>query len=185
MALLGGRKYSVMIEATDISVSQVMALVVRVYDSQVLKTQDLLLDVVKPQSGTAEGLFKVMMASLEEAGIDSHGIIGLGADNGSTMMGTTGGVRALLEEVTPGLFVMGCICHSLALCTGHAAVRHLPTWLEMLVKDIADYLSRSPKRRDALALLQEAVSAPCHQIPRPKSSHYEVALSWRRPPATH
>ena len=76
------------------------------------------------------------MESLEAAGVDKHGIIGLGADNCSTMMGTTGGVRALMEDVVPNLFVMGCVCHSLVLVTGHAA-RCLPSWLEMMVKDVA------------------------------------------------
>ena len=164
--LLKGRKYSVMIdESTDISVSQVMALVIRVYEPNEMKTLDLLLDLVEPRGGTAQGLFDAMMESLEMSGVDRDGIIGLGADNCSTMMGASGGVRALLEEVRPGLFVMGCVCHSLALCTGHAA-RCLPSWLEMFVKDIASYLSRSPKRRDALALVQEAVNAPCHKYLR-------------------
>ena len=165
-ALLRDRKFSLMIdESTDQSVKQVMALVVRVFDPESKKTQDLLLDLVEPRDGTARGLFDSMMEALEAAGVDKTGIIGLGADNCSTMMGANGGVRALLQDVVPGLFVMGCVCHSLALCTGHAA-RCLPSWLEMLVKDIASYMSRSPKRRDALSLVQEAVNAPCHQIPK-------------------
>ena len=165
-SILKDRKFSVLIdESTDVSVAQVLALVVRVYDPLNRKTQDLLLDLVEPHGGTAQGLFQAVMDALKAAGVDQNNIIGLGADNCSTMMGANGGLRALLEEVVPGLFVMGCVCHSLALCSGHAA-RCLPSWLEMLVKDIASYLSRSPKRRDALALIQEAVNAPCHQIPK-------------------
>ncbi|XP_037073176.1 uncharacterized protein LOC119094205 [Pollicipes pollicipes] len=63
-------------------------------------------------------------------------------------MGASGGVRALLEEVVSGPFVMGCVCHSLALCTGHSVnwVKMAQTnWLK--VATIGSILERQLVRR--------------------------------------
>ena len=170
--LCKNRKYSIMIdESTDVSVRRVMALVVRLYVKDDMATRDFMLDLVEPFDGTARGLFDAMMKSLEAAGMDTKSIIGSGADNCSTMMGGNAGFQKLLKDVVPDVFVMGCSCHSLALCAGHAA-RCLPDWLETLIKDIASYLSRSPKRQETLSLLQKAVKAPCHSIPKVAMTHW-------------
>jgi len=60
------------------------------------------------------------------------------------MMGANKGLQKLLKDDVPSVFIMGCVCHSFALCASHA-VSVLPTYLESFIKDLTSYFSRSAK----------------------------------------
>lgn len=47
-------------------------------------------------------------------------MIGYAADNAAVMMGNIGGLKR--KRTVPNLFVMGCICHSLRLCSSNACL---------------------------------------------------------------
>ena len=80
-------------------------------------------------------------------------------------MGIKNGFQKLLRDDVPNVFIMGCVCHSFALCASHA-VTVLPSFLEAFLKDLTSYFSRNSKRKNDFQLIQEAVSAPKHQIPK-------------------
>ncbi|XP_033122102.1 SCAN domain-containing protein 3-like [Anneissia japonica] len=90
-------------------------------------------------------------------------IVGFASDNCATMMGVNSGFQARLKEDVPGVFILGCVCHSFALCANHAS-NHLPSWLEAFVKDVCCYFSRSSKRQHQFSLIQDVVNAPHHKI---------------------
>ena len=102
---------------------------------------------------------------LRERNIPLDNIIGFGSDNYSSMMGANGGFQKLLKDDVPSVFVMGCVCHSFALCASQA-VGVLPSYLKTFLKDITSYFSRSAKRQRDFSLIQEAANTTKHKIPK-------------------
>ena len=121
------------------------------------------LGAIEVEDATAAGLYNGTKSLLNHHGIPMNNIIGLAVDNCSTMMGSKNGFQARMKQDIPGLFVMGCICHSIALCASHAS-KCLPSWLENLLSDIGTYFSRSAKRTRELQLIMDALSNPRHTI---------------------
>ena len=131
-------------ESTDVSVSQVLAVVVRCIQDNEMK--DSLLDIVEVESGSAETLYAAVKGLLAAKNIPMQNIIGFAADNCATMMGKNSGFQKLLKSDVPSVFVIGCVCHSFALCASHAS-HTLPSWLESFIKDVCRYFSRSETER--------------------------------------
>ncbi|XP_046855931.1 protein ZBED8-like [Xenia sp. Carnegie-2017] len=148
-------------ESTDISVSQILAVVVRFYHER--KVIDALLTALEVENGTADGLYAAVKNFFQERAIPLSNVVGFAGDNCSTMMGKNGGFQALLKKDVPGVFVFGCICHSFALCAHYASCR-LPSWLEAFVKDVCCYFSRSSQRQHQFRLIQDIVEAPRHKV---------------------
>jgi hypothetical protein len=118
--------------------------------------RDELLAVVEVDDGTAAGLHASVKSILKDRGIPLENIIGFGAHNCSTMMGRNSGFSTLLIDDCPNVFIMGCVCHSFALCS-NAAAKLLPSWLESLLRDIGSYFSKSAKRTREFKLIQDVV----------------------------
>lgn len=158
--------FSVLIdESTDISVTQILAIVVRFFDLQKLDVVDVLFDTVSVENGTAEGLYDALKSRLKEKNVPLGNIVGFGSDNCSTMMGVKSGFQTLIKSDIPSIFVMGCVCHSFALCSSHA-VKVLPSFLEAFLKDLTSYFARSSKRLNDFKLIQDASNSPQHKIPK-------------------
>ena len=121
-------------ESTDISVTQILAVVVRFFDNKKLDVVDALLDTIIVENGSAQGLYHAITALLQEKNIPFSNIVGFGSDNCSTMLGTKSGFQTLLKKDVPGIFVMGCVCHSFSLCSSHA-VKVLPAIFRILSKE--------------------------------------------------
>lgn len=156
--------FSLMIdESTDVSVSQILAVMVRYYDKNKWKVTDALLDILEVEDASAEGLYKVVKKLFQSKDIPLTNIIGFASDNCSTMMGSRSGFQARLKGDVPSVFILGCVCHSFALCASHAC-SHLPSFLEAFLKDICCYFSRSSKRQHQFKLIQEVVQSPKHKI---------------------
>src|SRR5277367_672053 len=79
------------------------------------------------------------------------------------MMGTASGFQAQLKKEIPHVFVLGCVCHSFALCS-NAASNRLPSWLEGFIKNVCFYFSRSSKRNHQFQLIQDIVQAQKHKV---------------------
>lgn len=90
-------------------------------------------------------------------------MIGFASDNASVMVGNKGGVRKLLQKDIPNLYVIGCISHSLHLCSS-AAARKLPANIENLARNIYLFFAHSTKRQLEFKELQELFSTKTHKI---------------------
>ncbi|KAK3888410.1 hypothetical protein Pcinc_007538 [Petrolisthes cinctipes] len=157
-------KFSLLIdESTDVSVSQNLAVVVRFFDSKKTKVTDALLDIVEVDDGSAHCLYQAVKRLLEEKKIPLCNIIAFASDNCSTMLGSISGFQALLKKDVPAVCVLGCICHSFALCASHACAQ-LPSYLEQFLRDICCYFSRSSKRLHQFKLIQDIVHTPKHRM---------------------
>lgn len=69
------------------------------------------------------------------------------------MMGKRNGVFAIFKEELPHIFWMGCICHSIDLCSSDAADVLLST-IEQFVHDVYNYFAHSAKRKNKYAQYQ-------------------------------
>lgn len=136
--------YSLIIdETTDISTAKCLAIVARFYRGE--KIQDNFLGLIEIQELTAQALFDSVCGFLTKNNIPVQKMIGFAADNASVMSGNRAGVAKKFEELLPDIFILGCVCHSLALCSS-AACAKLPSSVESLARDIISYFSRSSKR---------------------------------------
>ena len=133
----------------------------RYFDEDKCKVTDSSLGMSKVENATAEGLY--VKDLFHENDIPLSNIIGFASDNCSTMLGANKGVQALLTKDVPSVFVMGCVCHSLALCCSEAC-KHLPAWLESFVKDVCCYFACSSKRQHDFQMIQDVVHVPKHRI---------------------
>ncbi|KAJ8023368.1 SCAN domain-containing protein 3 [Holothuria leucospilota] len=150
-------------ESTDVSVSQVLAVMVRYFDADKGSVADVLLDATEVNDASAAGLYKAVKTLLEENEIPMSNIIGFAADNCSTMMGKHSGFQALLKKEVPHAFIIGCVCHSFALCAHHASL-NLPSWLEGFLKDVCNYFARSSKRQNDFRAIQDMLDQENHKM---------------------
>ncbi|BFZ21019.1 hypothetical protein BsWGS_24058 [Bradybaena similaris] len=157
-------KFSVIIdESTDISVSQVLAVMVRYYDETTCQVVDALLDCIEVEDASGEGLYISFKQLLKDKHIPQSNILGFASDNCSTMTGKYSGFQAYLRKDILSVFVLGCVCHSLALCANYAS-KSLPSWLEMFLKNVCCYFTRSSKRLHSFQLIQDFVKVPDHRM---------------------
>lgn len=83
------------------------------------------LTVVRPQSVTARGLFKVLESVLQDLGIPEvsakhcNKLVGIGTDGASTNIAANG-LKGLVEECLPWMFWMWCLAHRLELAVKDA-----------------------------------------------------------------
>lgn len=162
--LLQTNKYAILVdESTDISTTKQLAIVVRVLNFKKRTVDDKFLQLLDVEDSSAEGLFQLLNKFFETNGIPFSNMLGFAADNASVMMGEMGGLKAKLLQKVPDLFVIGCICHSLHLCSS-AACKKLPKAVEELCRDIHVYINHSPKRLIKFQEFQEFVDVVSHRI---------------------
>ena len=93
-------------------------------------------------------------------------MVGFAADGASTMFSDGPNcVSERLKKVIPNLYVMKCLCHSLALAVSYAA-KVLPEDLHSLLHDIYRYLKYSSKRQQNLQKFQALFDLSEHKILR-------------------
>lgn len=162
--ILKANKYSIMVdESTDVSTTKLLAIVVRVVNKEKGTVDDRFLQLLDVEDSSAEGLFQLLSNFFEANGIPFANMIGFAADNASVMMGSMGDLKAKLLNEVPHLFVIGCICHSLHLCSSAACLK-LPKSVEELCRDIHSYINHSPKRLLKFQEFQQFVRADSHRI---------------------
>lgn len=138
--ILRKNKFSLIIdETTDISTKKCLALVVRYFDNKERKVRDRFLAMLELSNFDAKSIHGTIVDFFDKNEIPLENLIGFASDNASVMTGSTGGVRTIFKKSNPYLFVMGCICHSLHLCSS-AAVKCLPSYLEQMKKMFTHFL---------------------------------------------
>lgn len=165
-------KFSLIIdETTDISASKSLVMVVRFYNTTAERVCDRFLSLVKIENATASGIFDSISKVFDENKIPRKNLFGFAADNAATMMGHKAGVQQKLLEFNPTLYVFGCSCHTLDLCSS-AACAKLPNSVEELTRDIYSYFSHSCKRIDSFKEYQLFTETQPHRILRPSQTRW-------------
>lgn len=162
--ILNNCKFAIIVdETTDISTEKCLAILVRYVDRQKLKIEDKLLTFVNVTNSTATGIATEIIETLGLLKINIKNLIGFGADNAAVMMGNEGGVRAKLQTYVPEIFVLGCVCHSIALCASYAAEK-LPGWLEEFIRDVYNYIYNSSKKLHKFIEIQDMLNLKPHKL---------------------
>ncbi|XP_066969329.1 protein FAM200C-like [Macrobrachium rosenbergii] len=157
-------RYSIIVdESTDVSTTKQLAIVVRVVNTEKCTVEDKFLQLLDVEDSSAEGLFQLLSTFFYENNIPFSNMLGFAADNASVMMGNMGGLKTKLQGKVPHLFVIGCICHSLHLCSSAACLK-LPKAVEDLCKDIHNFINHSPKRLVKFKEFQEFVRVDFHRL---------------------
>ncbi|KAK0066446.1 hypothetical protein Bpfe_003878 [Biomphalaria pfeifferi] len=134
------QKFSIMIdENIDMSVGNLIAVVVRFFDIQKLDIVDVLFDTISPDNGTSEDIYNAVKMLFLNKNIPLENIIGFGSDN------CLNGVYSLLKAEVPTVFGIGCDCHSFSLCFNYA-IKMLPSYFETFLHDIATYFVNKGKQ---------------------------------------
>lgn len=149
-------------ESNDCTVSKNLSIVVRTFDE---KCRDRFLSLESISDPSAKGIVEKILEVLETNKISLKNLIGFTADNCNVMMGQINGVQARLKKLVPNLFVNGCICHILNLCSSSAYLC-LPKDVEKFMKEISYYFCNSSSRKEELNTFQEYFGADVHTILR-------------------
>ena len=131
--------YSVVLdESTDLSTVKQLGLVVEYLDTQlgISQTRYLkLVDLTPAVHTTADVIVNVVTRYLETTASPPPGIAktaGSTCDGASVMLGRENGVMAQLKAKIPGLIVMHCSAHRLALAASDSA--HITPWFNCFEK---------------------------------------------------
>lgn len=118
-------------------------------------TIDNIFDLIELSDATAEVLFDKIIHSFKKNNTEfEKNMIGFASDGANVMMGNNNSVMSRLRTLIPDLFIFKCICHSFHLCASTACEK-LPVYIEVIVRDIHNYLNTSPKRTKAFMEFQK------------------------------
>ncbi|XP_058827037.1 uncharacterized protein LOC131687020 [Topomyia yanbarensis] len=135
-------------ESTDLAAKKSLALIVRTFFWRKAKlvVADCFYDLIQVIETDSRTLHTIVTDCFKRDHIDyQSNLLGYAADGANNMTGTEKSLATFLKKDCPSLFVLKCICHSMALCSSYAC-KHVPDRIEQVCRDIYNYLSCSPLR---------------------------------------
>ncbi|KYN19742.1 hypothetical protein ALC57_07895, partial [Trachymyrmex cornetzi] len=102
--------------------------------------------------------------------IPLENILEFAADNAAVMMGQKSSVQTKLRELNKDIFTLGCVCHSLHLCSSKATIK-LPKSVEEFVRNLYNHFNNSPKQRDDFKY-QKFLDLKPHKMLRPSQTRW-------------
>lgn len=173
-----GIPYSVIVdESTDLGNIKSLAIAIRYFKSNIVP--DRFLAMIEITDHSADGLFQAIIKTLQQNKIPIQQLVGFAADNASVMKGKNAGLQSKLKELVPKFFVMGCICHSFALCS-EAACKKLPDKNELFDRDVCNYFGKSSTRRFEFSQHQQICDLAPHKLLKLSQTRWlslEVSIS--------
>lgn len=164
-------KFSILVdESTDISSTKHLALVVRINSNWNLK--DKFLTLIPLSDATSKNMFKVITEFFVQNEIPYvNNMIGFASDGANSMMGIHNSLKTLLQKDIPKLYIMKCICHSLALCANYACTK-LPVEVETLIRDIYNFMHQSYKRQSEFEQFQMFFDLKPNKLLQPSQTRW-------------
>lgn len=105
----------------------------------------------------------MLMKCFNDNNIPVDNLVGFAADSASNIMGTHNSLVSRLRDVTPGVLVIKCVCHSVHLCASQAASK-LPRICEDMIRAIYTYFAHSAKRKHEFHEFQEYCEVKPHEL---------------------
>lgn len=159
--------YSLLVdESTDMSTMKQLCVVVRYYDESLMKVTSRFFSLIDVARGDADTLFEVLKVELDKDMVTLKNIVGYASDGANVMMGNNNSFRTKIENESPCVFVMNCICHSAHLVASYACAT-LPRQAEEFVRDIYSYFNHSAHRLADLAEFQHFTDTEPHKLLHP------------------
>ncbi|XP_039278769.1 uncharacterized protein LOC120350252 [Nilaparvata lugens] len=177
VTLMQNNKFSIIVdESTNRTSEKHLAVVVRTCTDD-LNICDDFLALLEVTDGTALGLYKLLTQFFNDNGIPyKSNLLGFAADGTNTMMGAKQSLQSLLKQDVPNLFIMKCVCHSLALCASYACEK-IPKDVDNLIRNIYNYFKSSPKRQNEFKEFQKFVEMKPHKLLRPCQTRWLSLLA--------
>lgn len=165
--------FSILIdESTDKSSIKHLALVVRIIDLPKFVVKDEFCYLKEMAQATANDIYSEIINFFNNNSIPyKDNLIGFASDGASTMFGVRHSVKTLLENEIPHIFVMKCMCHSLALCASYAAEK-LPNYVEDFIREVYTYMHQSFKRQSEFKNFQSFVESKPHKLLQPSQTRW-------------
>ncbi|XP_050065788.1 E3 SUMO-protein ligase KIAA1586-like isoform X3 [Aphis gossypii] len=156
-------KFSLLVdESTDTSSVKNLAMVVRT--CQNFEVSDQFLTLLLVANATADSMYKAITDFFNSYDIPyTINLIGFAADGANAMMGKSHSLQSFLKNDIQELFVMKCVCHSLALCAEYVC-RKLPDEVETLIRNIYNFFNHSYKRQYEFKEFQHFFEVNPHKL---------------------
>ncbi|XP_037828362.1 uncharacterized protein LOC119616162 isoform X2 [Lucilia sericata] len=117
-------------ESTDLTNVKSLCLVVRLCLNFEIK--DFFYGLLTVEHADANSLYQLIVNHFNKNGVNyKKNMIGFAADGAAVMTGRNKSVAQLLKNENNDLFIIKCVCHSLALCSSYACLK-LPSSVEPL-----------------------------------------------------
>jgi len=159
-------------ESTDKSSVKHLAIIVRMVDHNQFIVKDEFACLQEISNAIANGVFEAIMDFFQKNNIPyQKNLIGFASDGAASMFGINHSVKTLLENEVKGIFVMKCICHSLALCASYACEK-IPNFFEDLVRELYVYMKYSFKRQTEFSEFQTFVESKPHKLLHPSQTRW-------------
>ena len=167
------QQFSILIdESTDKSSTKHLAIVVRLMDYDEYKVRDEFLSLVEVKNCTAQGIYELIVNFFLKYSVPyKKNLIAFASDGANTMFGQHHSVKTLLENDISNLFVMKCICHSLALCASYACQK-IPDEIEDTIRNIYTYMKYSFKRQLEFKEFQTFLEIKPHKLLQPSQTRW-------------
>lgn len=139
---VGDNGYSLIVnESTDISISKYMAYCIRYYSKSLNRITNEFLGLVIIERATAETLKDGTLEFLKMLNISPENMVGLGVDGASNLCEKNNSLFTLLQEISPNLQLIKCVCHSLNTKASTKLPSHIP--VEYLLRESVLWFSHS------------------------------------------
>ncbi|KAF0730139.1 zinc finger protein 862-like, partial [Aphis craccivora] len=170
--------FSIMIdESTDKSSVKHLAIVTRIVDSLSYDVKDEFAALIKVPKASAKDIFDAIVNFFNEMNVPyKKNLVGFASDGANVMFGKHHSVKSLLEKEVPQIFVIKCLCHSLALCASYACEK-IPIGVEELIREIYTYMKYSYKRQANYKEFQCFVEVKPHKLLQPSQTRWLALLA--------
>lgn len=169
--LMSSNAFSLCIdESTDITNKKLMCLVSRVCVN--FTVYDFFFGLVEVDKCDAVSLFTAVKNYLLDNKVNyKKYMVGFAADGAPNMTGKYNSVASHFKKEIPNLFIMKCLCHSLALCSSYACMK-LPSSVETLARNIYNYISNSSKRNNQFLKIQSLLELKPKKLLHPSQTRW-------------
>ncbi|XP_050065670.1 E3 SUMO-protein ligase KIAA1586-like [Aphis gossypii] len=159
-------------ESTDKSSTKHLAIVSRMVQSSNFEVKDEFVKLIEVSDASAKGVYDAIIHFFNTHDIPyKHNLAGFASDGANVMFGNKHSVKTLLEQDVPHLFVIKCLCHSLALCASYACEK-LPNDVENLVNEVYNYMKFSSKRQKQFQEFQEFLDMKPYKLLQPSQTRW-------------
>jgi len=140
------------------------------------KVKDEFVSLLPVSDAKAQNIFNVLIHFFTSNSIPyKTNLIGFASDGANTMFGHNHSVKKLLEDEISDLFVLKCMCHSLALCASYSCEK-ISNYVEDLVR-VYTYMKYSYKRQCEFSEFQSFVEAKPNTLLQPSQTRWLSLLS--------
>ena len=149
-----GGPFSILCDEGNDSEDKNLAILVRMWDSNLGKPMTRFFAMPVCNIGTAEMLFQHIDSALATNGVSWSNVVGLESDTTNAMVGKRNSVLSRVKTKQPKVFSLGCVCHLANLCL-LAGAKALPIDIDDFFVDLYYYFDKSAKRKEVYREFQE------------------------------